>query len=182
MRQSRPRPPLLLAALLAVALVGCNGAERQRREQAERDRAGAVQRQLQLGALVNRCRRQQPTVQKLVQEHDRTSTVLTRLNQQRYSPLPQPGAPDPAVLARFTREDQEMEQERYQQALARWRAANGAERRRWEGAQEARRQELTARELKATQNLQQLGVAATPEARAAWSRCEPQQLAAVALG
>ena len=39
--------------------------------------------------------------------------------------MPRPAAPDPTVLARFTRDDQELEQERYQQALARWRPDPG---------------------------------------------------------
>lgn len=176
MRQQRPRIFLTLAALLALVLVGCSGSERQRRDQ-----AAAAKRQRQLAALVERCRRQQPAVQKLVQELGRSSTALTRLNQQRYSPLPQPTAPDPALLERYTRDDQELELERHAQAQARWREADGAERRRWEAAQEVRRQELVERELQASQSLLRLGVAATPEARAAWSRCETEQLAAVAL-
>ena len=180
MRQPRlaQLPRLLLAALLAVALVGCNGAERQRREQAERERAAAAQRQRQLDGLVSRCQRQQPAVQRLVQEHDRSSTALSQLNQERYSPLPRPTAPDPAVLERFTRDDQELEQERYDQALARWQEANGAERRRWEAGQEARRQELMARQGEARQALAKLDVAATAAARTAWSRCDRSGLSA----
>jgi len=161
--------------------VGCNGTEQQRREQAEREQAAAAQRQRQLDALVSRCQRQQPAVRKLLQEHDRSVAALSQLTQQRYIPLPQPAAPDPAVLGRFTREDQELEQERYQQALARWREADGAERRRWEAGQEARRQELMARQSEARQALAKLDVAATAAARTAWSRCEPQDLAAAAL-
>ena len=181
MRHQRPPSPVLLAALLAVLLVGCNGAERQRREQEAREQAAAAQRQRQLDGLVSRCRQQQPAVRKLVQEHDRSVAALSQLTQQRYAPLPQPAAPDPAVLARFTREDQELEQERYGQALARWRQADGAERRRWVAGQEARRQELMARQNEARQALTKLGVAATPAARSAWSRCDPQGLAAAAL-
>jgi hypothetical protein len=184
MRHQRPPSPVLLAALLAVLLMGCNGAERQRREQAAREQAAAAQRQRQLDGLVNRCRQQQPAVQKLVQEHDRSVAALnqlSQLSQQRYAPLPQPTAPDPAVLARFTRDDQELEQERYVQALARWREADGAERRRWEAGQEARRQELTARQSEARQALAKLDVAATAAARTAWSSCDSQGLAAAAL-
>jgi len=116
--------------------------------------------------------------QKLVQEHERSDAALTQLSQQRYIPLPRPAAPDPAVLARFTRDDQELEQERYQQALDRWREADGAERRRWEAGQEARRQELTARQSEARQALTKLDVAATAAARTAWSRCDRSQLSA----
>jgi hypothetical protein len=178
MRHQRPPSPVLLAALLAVLLVGCNGAERQRREQATREQAATAQRQRQLDDLVSRCRQQQPAVRKLVQEHDRNVAALTQLTQQRYIPLPQPTAPDPAVLDRFTRDDQELEQERYAQALARWREADGAERRRWEASQEARRQELTARQSEARQALTKIGVAATAAARSAWSSCDRSRLSA----
>ena len=182
MRHQRSPSPVLLAALLAVLLVGCNGTEQQRREQAEREQAAAAQRQRQLDALVSRCQRQQPAVRKLLQEHDRSVAALSQLTQQRYIPLPQPAAPDPAVLGRFTREDQELEQERYQQALARWREADGAARQRWQAQQAAERQQLTARQGEARAALAKLGVGASPEAQSAWSRCDGPQLMAVTQG
>lgn len=170
---------LVAATLLALVLVGCNGAERQRREQAAREQAAAER---QLDGLVSRCRRQQPAVQQQVQVIGRSGEALSQLNQQRYGPLPRPVAPDPAVMARFTRDDQELEQERYANALTRWREADGAERRRWEAQQEARRQELRARQNGARAALAQLGVAATPEAQGAWSRCDRAQLSAITGG
>ena len=170
---------LVAATLLALVLAGCNGAERQRREQAAREQAAAER---QLDALVSRCRRQQPAVQQQVQALGRSGEALSQLNQQRYGPLPRPAAPDPAVMARFTRDDQELEQERYANALARWQEADGAERRRWQAQQEARRQELMARQSGARAALAQLGVAATPEAQGAWSRCDRAQLSAITGG
>jgi hypothetical protein len=167
------------ATLMALVLVGCNGAERQRREQAAREQAAAER---QLDGLVSRCRRQQPAVQQQVQVIGRSGEALSQLNQQRYGPLPRPAAPDPAVMARFTRDDQELEQERYTNALARWQEADGAERRRWQAQQEARRQELMARQSGALAALAQLGVAATPEAQGAWSRCDRAQLSALSEG
>jgi hypothetical protein len=83
------------------------------------------------------------------------------------------------MLERFTRDDQEMEQERYAQELERWRQRNRAERSRWEWQQERRRQELTAQQRQARTALDKLGVAATPEAQSAWSRCDGAQLKAV---
>jgi len=170
---------LVAATLLGLLLVGCNGAERDRRAEAERQRAAAVERLRQQGALVSRCRRQQAAVSQQVQSLTSYSSDLGRLSQRSYVPLPRPAAPAPMVLARFTRDDQELEQERYQQALARWREADGAERQRWEAGQEARRQELTARQDEARQALTKLGVAATPAAQSAWSRCDGPQLMAV---
>jgi hypothetical protein len=167
------------ATLLALVLVGCNGSERQGREQTARKQAAAERK---LDALVSRCRRQQPAVQQQLQVIGRSDATLSQLNQQRYGPLPRPAAPDPAVMARFTRDDQELEQERYTNALARWQEADGAERRRWQAQQEARRQELMARQSGALAALTQLGVADTPEAQAAWSLCDRAQLSAITEG
>jgi hypothetical protein len=121
-------------------------------------------------------------VQQQLQVIGRSGADLSQLNQQRYGPLPRPAAPDPAVMARFTRDDQELEQERYANALASWREADQAERRRWEAQQAAQRQELTARQSGARAALAQLGVAATPEAQGAWSRCDRAQLSALSEG
>ena len=174
MQQQHAAASLFFASLLALTLLGCNGAERQRREQ-----AAVAERQLR--DLVSRCRGQQPAVQQRLQELSSSEAALSQLSQQRYSPLPRPTAPDPAVLVRFTREDQELEQERYQQSLASWRQADGAERQRWETKQATRLEELTERKLQTTQSLQKLGVAANLAARTAWKRCDPQQLAEAAL-
>ena len=165
---------LFFATLLALTLLGCNGAERQRREQ-----AAAAQRQL--SALVSRCRGQQPAVQRQLQELRRSSSELANLKQQTYLPLRKPVAPDPELMARFTRDDQELEQERYQQALAAWRSSDRAERSYWQGEQEAKRQRSTARQQQAEKALLALGVGSTAADRNAWSRCDAKRLAAVAL-
>jgi hypothetical protein len=130
---------------------------------------------------VSRCRGQQPAVQRQLQELRRSSSELVNLKQQAYSPLRRPAAPDPELMARFTREDQELEQERYEQALAAWRSSDRAERRYWQGEQEAKRQRSAARQQQAEKALLALGVGSTTADRNAWSRCDPQQLAAVAL-
>ena len=170
---------LMAVTVLALLLVGCNGAESERRAQQERQRAAAVERQRQEGALVSRCRRQQAAVKLKLQELNNSSAELTRLHQQSYSPLPRPAAADPELLARFTREDQELELERYEQALARWRQDNGAERQRWQEQQQRRRQLLTASWQQTRAELEKLGVPASPEAQIAWSSCNGPQLADV---
>lgn len=169
---------LVAATLLGLLLVGCNGAER---EQAERQRAAEAERQRQLDALVSRCRRQQPAVKEQLQRLNSSNAGLSQLNQQSYIPLPRPAAPDPDLLARFTREDQELELERHEQALARWRQRDDVERRRWERQQKRRHLQLTARRLQARTALDKLGVAATPEAQTAWSSCDGTQLGALGL-
>ena len=174
MQQRRTSASLFFATLLALTLLGCNGAERQKREL-----AAAAQRQL--SSLVIRCRSQQPAVQRHLQELRRSTSELVNLKQQPYSPLRRPAAPDPELMSRFTREDQELEQERYEQALAAWRSSDRAERRYWQGEQEAKRQRSAARQQQAEKALLALGVGSTTADRNAWSRCDPQQLATVAL-
>ena len=167
----------LLLCGAAALLLGCNGLERG---EAERQRAAEAERQRQLDALVSRCRRQQPAVNQQLQSLNASNAGLNQLNQQRYAPLPQPPAPDPALLARFTRDDQELELERHEQALARWRQRDGAERRRWELQQERRRQQLIARQQQTRTALDKLGVTHTPEAQTAWTSCDRAQLGALA--
>jgi hypothetical protein len=174
MQQRRLTASLFFATLMALTLLGCNGEERQKREQ-----AAVAERQL--SALVSRCRGQQPTVQRHLQELQRSSSELANLKQQAYSPLRRPAGPDPELLARFTREDQELEQERYEQALTTWRSSDRAERRYWQGEQEVKRQRSTARQQQAEKALVALGVGSTAADRNAWSRCDGKQLAAIAL-
>ena len=99
----------ILAPLLALLLVSCDGAKRQQQQAAEI-------RQRQLTALLSRCRSQQATVRQQVES---LASSNARLSLQTYIPLQRPLAPDPELLARFTREDQELELERHGQALER---------------------------------------------------------------
>jgi hypothetical protein len=174
MQQRRTTASLFFASIIALTLLGCNGGERQKREQ-----AAAAQRRL--SALVKRCRGQQPAVQLQLQELRISSSELANLKQQPYSPLRKPTAPNPELMARFTREDQELEQERYEQALAAWRSSDSAERRYWQGEQEAKRQGSTARQQQAEKALLALGVGSSAATRNAWSNCDAKSLATIAI-
>ena len=168
------RAPLLaslLASLLALLLVSCDGAKRQQQ--------AAELRQRQLTALLSRCRSQQATVRQQVESLASGNARLSRLGLQTYIPLQRPLAPDPELLARFTREDQELELERHGQALERWRQADRAGKRRWQQQQQARRGALIAGREQALAELSRLGVAPTAEARSAWSSCDQAQLEAL---
>ncbi len=160
---------LWLAPVLALLLLACDGAKREQQQ-------AALQRQRQLDALLNRCRSQQDAVRQQVDSLNSSNARLARLALQTYVPLARPAAPAPELLARYTRDDQELELERHAQALERWRQEDGAQRRRWQLQQQARRQELTAGRALALAALNKLGVAATAEARTAWSRCDLAQL------
>lgn len=177
LRPSTLTSTLVVCGAASLLLLGCNGLER---EQAARQRAAAAERQRQLDGLVNRCRRQQPAVKQQLQSLNSSNAALSQLNRQSYVPLPRPTATDPTVLTRYTREDQELELERYGRELTRWRERDGVERRRWELQQQRRRQQLTAQRLQARSALDKLGVATTPEAQTAWSSCDGAQLQALA--
>ena len=161
----------ILAPLLALLLVSCDGAKRQQQQAAEL-------RQRQLTALLSRCRSQQATVRQQVES---LASSNARLSLQTYIPLQRPLAPDPELLARFTREDQELELERHGQALERWRQADRVGKRRWQEQQQARRGALIAGREQALAELSRLGVAPTAEARSAWSSCDRAQLAGLKL-
>lgn len=176
LRRSALPGTLLACGAVALLLVGCNRAEQ---EQARRQRAAAAELQRQLDGLVSRCRRQQPAVKQQLQTLNSSNAALAQLNRQSYVPLRQPTPLDPALLERYTREDQELELERQQQALARWRQRDGVERRRWDVQQERRRQRLIAKQQQARTALKALGVAATPEAQTAWTSCDRAQLSAL---
>ena len=75
----------------------------------------------------------------------------------------------------------ELEQERYEQALATWRSSDRAERRYWQGEQEVKRQRSAARQLQAEKALLALGVGSSAAHRTAWSNCDAKQLSTVAL-
>lgn len=126
----------ILAPLLALLLMSCDGAKRQQQQAAEL-------RQRQLTALLSRCRSQQATVRQQVESLASSNARLSRLSLQTYIPLQRPPAPDLELLARFTRQDQELELERHGQALERWRVADRAGKRRWQEQQQARRGRLS---------------------------------------
>lgn len=176
MQQQRSTASLLLATLVALTLLGCDGAEQQRQQEAERQRAAAAERQRQLNALVKRCRDQQPAVQRQLEKLRRSNMELARLKEQTYTPLSKPAAPNPELLERFTRDDQELELERYEQALTAWRDNDRARRRIWQGEQAVQRQLNAAGLQQAQKALLAQGVADTAAAHNTWSSCEPQLL------
>jgi hypothetical protein len=164
---------LLVSAAAALLLLRCDGMQREQ--------AAAAKRQRELDGLVSRCRQQQPAVNQQLQELSISAANLSRLNQQTYSPLPRPAVPNPEQLVRFTREDQELELQRYEQALSDWRSNELLRRGSWQDEQEAQRQRSTERQQLAKKALLAQGVGGTEAARKAWSSCDPQQLAAVKL-
>lgn len=174
----RQTAALALALLgLGGALWGCGPSPEQRREAAERE-----QQQRQAQADFQRCKRDQAAVQRLTGQIQRHTAELAKLNGERYEPAARPEPPDPALAARFTQEDRELDELRYRDQLRHWEAAEQQRYGRWMDEQDARRSRLrtqlqsdgallrrVAPELMAAAG----GSALKPEAVARAVRCDP---------
>ncbi len=110
-----------LALLLSLGLTaacrlpwtgGPSPQQRQAAELAERNRRD-----------LERCLRDQDRVRQELAQLGTTRRELGRIQAESYGPSPRPLAPDPALAARFSQADQELDAVRYQEALARWRQA-----------------------------------------------------------
>ena len=169
---------LALAVLgLAGGLLGCGPTPEQRREAAERER-----QQRQAKASLERCRRDQAAVQRLTAEIQRHTRDLAKVNGERYEPSPRPEPPDPALAARFTQDDRELDELRYRERLRAWEDAEQQRYGRWLDEQHARRDRLRAQLQGDASLLRRIapelmaaggGSALKPDAVARASRCLP---------
>ena len=159
----RPHRALLLSLLLAASLPllgSCGGRQQQ---EAERERQAQQAREAarirELDGRVSRCKQQQEKLQQLADQLASSQGALSRLAQRGYSPAPRPQAPDPAVLQRYTISDQELEQERHQEAVRRWEASEAARRQRWQADLARERAALNRRLSSARQEMAALNPA-----------------------
>ncbi len=91
------------------------------------ERAAVARRQA--AALAQRlafCQRTRPRVSLLVAEFRREHADLDRLRGEVYRPTPKPQPPDPADLSKLPVYDQELDQERYAQAVQAWQTKEAA--------------------------------------------------------
>lgn len=169
---------LLLAALgLGSGLVACGPSPEQRRAAAERERQ---QRQARLD--LERCRRNQPAVRRLSSAIALQTDELRRLSVTRYEPSPRPPRPDPALAARFTQADQELDELRYRERLQAWEATEQLRYSRWLAEQAGRRERLRSQLERDANELRRIaphlmaapaGSELKPEALARASQCRP---------
>lgn len=119
MRQSRRLAlPLLLG--IAVAVAACQPAkppEPTAEEKAAAARAERNRRDLE------RCLRDRDTLSKQLDELRFTREELARVKAETYVPTARPKPLEPALAARFSLADQELDSLRYQQALDSWQQA-----------------------------------------------------------
>ena len=175
----RRRLALLTLLLLGVsgAMVGCGPSPEQRRQAEERIR---LQRQAQ--AMLERCRRDQPAVQRLSAEIQQRSTELANLEAERYWPAGRPQPPDPALAARFTQEDRDLDELRYRERLRSWEEVEQRRYGRWLDEQRSRRELLRSQLQQAANQLRRIaptllvapdGSTLRADAVARASRCAP---------
>ena len=176
-RSGRQVAGLLCLLALAGGLFGCGPSPEEQREAAERER-----QQQQARAQLERCRRDRPAIIQLSQALERHSRDLKRLNAERYLPAPRPEPPDPALAARFTQADQELDELRYRERLRTWQAAEQARYARWLDEQRSRRERLRTQVGQDASQLRRLapellkgdaGSTLLPEAVARAGRCDP---------
>lgn len=167
------------ATLIALALVAaaCGPTAEQQQAAAERER-----QQVQARADLQRCRRNQAAVRQLTEQIQRLTTELTRLNTERYTAAPQPEPPDPALAARFTQEDRELDELRYRERLQNWQVQEQQRYGRWLDEQRNRRDRLRGQLQTNGTMLRRIapellaapgGTALKPEAVDRASRCDP---------
>ena len=174
-RSTLQRLALLLG--LVTSLVACGPSPEQQRQATERE-----QQQRQAQAQLERCRRNQADVKRLTTAINRHTSQLGQVNAARYEPLPRPEPPDPALAARFTQADQELDELRYRDRLRAWEESEQQRYGRWLDEQTSRRNRLRT-QLENDANLLRriapelmaaaAGSAVKPEAVARASRCSP---------
>lgn len=167
--------PLML--VVSGVLQACGPSQEEKREAAE-----LARRQQQARADLQRCRRDQAAVKRLTDKVQRHAAELTRLNGERYEPAPRPEPPDPALAARFTQEDRELDELRYRERLRHWEASEQQRYGRWMAEQDARRSQLRIQLQSDAALLRRLapqlmaaagGSALNPQAVGRAVRCDP---------
>lgn len=177
MRIRRLALPLLVLLGLGAGLAACGPSPEEQRAAAER------QRQIrQAQADLERCRRDQAAVQRLSSAIERRSRELNQISAARYEASARPQRPDPALAARFTQADQELDELRYRERLRTWEAAEQQRYGRWLQDQSSRQDRLRGEQESDASQLRRIaphlmaapsGSALKPDALAPAIRCRP---------
>ena len=173
-----PACSLALSLGLCLAIVGCGPSGEQKSQTAlEQQR----QQQLARQGLEN-CRRDQARLKALLLAIERQQDQLRQLQSAQYQGTSQPQPPDPALAARFSREDQELDELRYRERLQAWQMAEQRAYGHWLEAQASQREQLRRESQSLSSQLRRLNpalfksssdVQIDPNAVKRASRCEP---------
>jgi hypothetical protein len=103
-----------------------------------------------------RCLRDRDSLRQQLNALRSTQAELARVKAEAYVPAARPQPPDPALEARFSLADQELDNLRHQQALANWEQAERQRYREWKWGQSSRRQRLEERQRQQLADLKAL--------------------------
>jgi hypothetical protein len=158
-------------------MVGCGPSDEQRRQ------AALLQQQQQLARQrLEKCRRDQTQIKGLLAAMEQHQGQLRQLQSARYQSAPQPQPPDPALAARFSREDRELDELRYRERMRAWQMAEQRAYGHWLEAQASQREQLRRESQTLTGQLRRLnpglfklgsGDQIDPQAVQVASRCQP---------
>jgi hypothetical protein len=160
-----------------LALVGCGPSGEQNRQAALEQQRQQLARQ----GLEN-CRRDQAPLKALLSAIESQQDQLRQLQSARYQSTSQPQPPDPALAARFSREDRELDELRYQERLRAWQMAEQRAYGHWLEAQASQKEQLRRESQNLNSQLRRLNpalfksssdVQIDPNAVKRASRCEP---------
>jgi len=173
----RPASSLALCLGLCLALVSCGPSGEQKRQAALEQQRQQLARQ----GLEN-CRRDQAPLKALLLAIERQQDQLRQLQSAQYQGTSQPQPPDPALAARFSREDRELDELRYRERLQAWQLAEQRAYGHWLEAQASQREQLRRESQSLSSQLRRLNpalfksssdVQIDPNALKRASRCEP---------
>lgn len=173
----RPASSLALCLGLCLALVSCGPSGEQKRQAALEQQRQQLARQ----GLEN-CRRDQAPLKALLLAIERQQDQLRQLQSAQYQGTSQPQPPDPALAARFSREDRELDELRYRERLQAWQLAEQRAYGHWLEAQASQREQLRRESQSLNSQLRRLNpalfksssdVQIDPNALKRASRCEP---------
>lgn len=173
----RPASSLALCLGLCLALVSCGPSGEQKRQAALEQQRQQLARQ----GLEN-CRRDQAPLKALLLAIERQQDQLRQLQSAQYQGTSQPQPPDPALAARFSRDDRELDELRYRERLQAWQLAEQRAYGHWLEAQASQREQLRRESQSLSSQLRRLNpalfksssdVQIDPNALKRASRCEP---------
>jgi len=173
----RPASSLALCLGLCLTIVGCGPSGEQNRQAALEQQRQQLARQ----GLEN-CRRDQAPLKALLSAIESQQDQLRQLQSARYQSTSQPQPPDPALAARFSREDRELDELRYQERLRAWQMAEQRAYGHWLEAQASQKEQLRRESQNLNSQLRRLNpalfksssdVQIDPNAVKRASRCEP---------
>jgi len=173
----RPACSLALCLGLCLAIAGCGPSGEQNRQAALEQRRQQLARQG-----LEKCRRDQAALKALLSAIERQQDQLRQLQSAQYQGTSQPQPPDPALAARFSRDDRELDELRYRERLQAWQLAEQRAYGHWLEAQASQREQLRRESQSLSSQLRRLNpalfksssdVQIDPNALKRASRCEP---------